>query len=100
MKRVLILIVVAALALSLCACGSPDTHTSVTTGDIHIERHYQDNGDLFCIIETNIETGTVVTTYFYWQHNDRGTRTLASVECITVDGTGAVVAHVSSPGHS
>lgn len=96
MKRILILALVAVLALSLCACGA-DQVSSLTRGSVHIERHYQDTGELFCVVETNSETGTVITTYFYWQYDSNGRRTLSSTECITVDKEGNVVDHVNTP---
>ena len=100
MKRILVILLVLILTLSLCGCDTVDTVSSITTGDVHIERHYQDNGDLFCIVETNINSGVIVTTYFYWKHDNHGRRTLSSTECITVDSAGKVIAHVCSPGHS
>lgn len=100
MKRILVLLLVLVCCLSLCACDTIDTVSSITTGDVHIERHYQDNGDLFCVVETNINSGVIVTTYFYWQHDTHGRRTLSSTECITVDSSGNIIAHVCSPGHS
>ena len=100
MKKLFLIFFIVTLCISLCACDNVDTVTTNSTGDFHIERHYQDNGDLFCIVETNIKTGTVITTYFYWKHDDHGRRTLSSTECITIDNSGSLVTHVCTPGHS
>lgn len=95
-KRLLALMLLLLCCLSLCACDTVDTVTSTNTGNVHIERYYQDNGDLFCVIETNTDSGVVVSTYFYWQHDSHGNRTLLRTECITLDGEGKVASHVQS----
>lgn len=97
MKRILIFILVSVLGLSLCACREADRTTMTTHGVIHVERYYQDTGELFYIVEINSETGTVITTYFYWQHDNSGRRTLSGTECITVDRAGNVVDHIYTP---
>ena len=103
MKKIFAIVLAVILLMSLCACSNTetvnvDTVKTTTTNDFIIERHYTDSGDLFCTKEISLTTKLQTITYFYWQYDDHGRKTLLNTECITVDAEGIIVSRRWMPG--
>ena len=99
-RRILMLLLVVVVVCSLLGCRKATTCEMETRGSTRIEKYYNEQEDLFCIVERDTVTNITRTTYFYWKYDSHGRSILDRTEYIVTDADGDVLSHTWTIGHS